>query len=756
MNDLDPCTENETPQAAFIDYGQIPGVGPSWSYVWNYGPMGYVTNYTYGAAGTIDYLLDNAIWSPVIEIDPAVSSHEIRFSVYCHMTLFNMAGQFYTWKVRSSLNGMAWSDWEDHELVYYGGPEYRREHFDVSDLVLPGAAYAQISLGVTTPWAGFIYGASTPAPYYDDVSWHSWDYRGPAFAYKAQELAQDNFPHDADGHPLPMDWGLLGAMDVPFDMGRDIIGHWGAGVRLGDSIVVDIKPIRAGAALDARPRMYYEVKTNPVFDTHPSWRSSGVPYTGWVEGDTIWTSPTVHLENRWSFTLPDRDFLYPGDVMHYYFTASDTVAGGAQQSGTLPRDLGGFGIFEGEPHFIHMQWPGDFTLHCLPTVRSATPGDVPDIMFWNDFGEHGDLARWMFTLRGLNMERGVDYDVYDTNDPDAGVGNGLGATGTATTLGLYEHLLYSCGDLDAFTMAGTKVPGVEVPFVGDGSDDIGLVKSYLLGGGNLFACGDDLYGSIHIEPDQTGASLVESYFGVTFITDNVRLSIDGQYRPTVRFVSNPTDLVLYDDFVADGGCPSFKQFDGMAESGLTAYRVAEFLDPDGESGAYPAFAAMVAGELPTGARIVTCPVDLRSWRRPYGEMGIPGKYNAPPSIGTEVLCDILTYLYGDCEEFNCDWITAAEDPDLPRPLRARHWPNPFNPRVKIEFAAARAGHVTLRVYDLRGELLRTLVDEERPVGPQVVEWDGRDEGGRSVASGVYFYEVRAGGEAVVEKMALVR
>jgi len=64
--------------------------------------------------------------------------------------------------------------------------------------------------------------------------------------------------------------------------------------------------------------------------------------------------------------------------------------------------------------------------------------------------------------------------------------------------------------------------------------------------------------------------------------------------------------------------------------------------------------------------------------------------------------------------------------------------------------------VSLKVYNVRGELVRTLVDENRPAGPQTVEWDGSDERGRAVASGVYFYETQTDGRSIINKTALVK
>jgi hypothetical protein len=83
-------------------------------------------------------------------------------------------------------------------------------------------------------------------------------------------------------------------------------------------------------------------------------------------------------------------------------------------------------------------------------------------------------------------------------------------------------------------------------------------------------------------------------------------------------------------------------------------------------------------------------------------------------------------------------------------------PNPFNPATTITFALPQAAHVILSVYNALGQEVRRLVDEIRPAGYQTVEWDGRNDQGRPVASGVYLYRLRAGSFTQTRKMVLLR
>ncbi len=86
----------------------------------------------------------------------------------------------------------------------------------------------------------------------------------------------------------------------------------------------------------------------------------------------------------------------------------------------------------------------------------------------------------------------------------------------------------------------------------------------------------------------------------------------------------------------------------------------------------------------------------------------------------------------------------------------QNYPNPFNPITKIQFALAKSGFVSLGIYDLLGKRVRTLVAEDLSAGYKSVIWDARDEGGKEVASGIYFYQLRAGSLTETKKMLLLK
>jgi hypothetical protein len=83
-------------------------------------------------------------------------------------------------------------------------------------------------------------------------------------------------------------------------------------------------------------------------------------------------------------------------------------------------------------------------------------------------------------------------------------------------------------------------------------------------------------------------------------------------------------------------------------------------------------------------------------------------------------------------------------------------PNPFNPKTEISFAVAREGRGSLRIFNLRGELVRTLHDGVFAAGEQAMAWDGRGDNGVLVGSGVYLYRLEVGGQALSRRMMLLK
>ena len=99
---------------------------------------------------------------------------------------------------------------------------------------------------------------------------------------------------------------------------------------------------------------------------------------------------------------------------------------------------------------------------------------------------------------------------------------------------------------------------------------------------------------------------------------------------------------------------------------------------------------------------------------------------------------------------------SDQEPGRFRYFLAQNCPNPFNPVTTVRYGLAEGGRVTLRIYDVTGRVVRTLVDQRQPAGRHAVLWDGRNDAGQRVGSGVYFCRVRSGPFDEKRKLVLLK
>jgi len=105
-----------------------------------------------------------------------------------------------------------------------------------------------------------------------------------------------------------------------------------------------------------------------------------------------------------------------------------------------------------------------------------------------------------------------------------------------------------------------------------------------------------------------------------------------------------------------------------------------------------------------------------------------------------------------------DWIGRNNPNPVPEEFDLKqNYPNPFNPVTTIEYSIPRNSYVTLRIYDITGQEIKTLINDNLiPVGNYEIEWDGKDNNGNAVASGTYFYQLETEGYIKARKMIHVK
>jgi aminopeptidase N len=334
--------------------------------------------------------------------------------------------------------------------------------------------------------------------------------------------------------------------------------------------------------------------------------------------------------------------------------------------------------------------------------------------------------------RGILLVNGVNFDTYGAEIQNAYI--------DSTFTGCYPFTFWDC-----FSSAPSGGYPAELPApIGTGPIPAGTLKEFstvVWVGNNYLGDIDSWYGSpIMSFIEQGGNVLLMSRMGVDFISGSLQDYLG------INWVESSYNTI--GNCVAMYGGLSSMLFSGT-QSSVSVFATA-FTQPESEL----LFTEMASFPQPRG---------LGVWRRPAGGgvhradgaqfafiSGRPYRYDrATLEANVEYL---LEHLF---EEPKVP--TAAGDSAM-RPVFAlqQNYPNPFNPHTTIRFTLASKGRASLRVYDVVGRLVKTIVAHDLKAGPYAFDWDGTDDGGARVASGVYFYRLKTDARSATRKMVLLR
>jgi hypothetical protein len=211
------------------------------------------------------------------------------------------------------------------------------------------------------------------------------------------------------------------------------------------------------------------------------------------------------------------------------------------------------------------------------------------------------------------------------------------------------------------------------------------------------------------------------------------------FRITLRYSSRFLTLVdvVTQGTVAEGwASPAFKaERDtlSIAAAGVSA------LDRDGE---LIRLIFTVSPKAPHGMKS-----SLSFLLTAFESLTQPGEFPATTQNGALIVVD-SSAVEGEGASLDAG---RPESPSL-----EQNYPNPFNMMTMIRYSLPESADVRLAIYDTTGRLITTLAEERQRLGRYVVQWDGRDEHGVGVASGVYFYRMTSGQFTAVKKMTLVK
>jgi len=395
---------------------------------------------------------------------------------------------------------------------------------------------------------------------------------------------------------------------------------------------------------------------------------------------------------------------------------------------------------------------------------------------WVDFDRDGDLDLMLTGFDGSDRRT-----VFYVNDP-LGILNAEGANGlpgvyrAAGAWGDYDN----DGDLDLVRTGETATGGPSLArvYANDGTGNLTAMADLLNVYRSSCAWGDyDNDGDLDVGVcGYDGGSgwftfLFENTGGGTFVQD---ITLPGVREGSLSWadVDNDGDL----DFLATGDHPAGKHADLFISSGglpNTLPSTPANLDFDFTNGLHLSWEPASDLETPW-LGMYYC---VRVGTAPGGNDIMSGTYGSPLMGNSRRTNDLVLDLqtgeyYLSVRAIDTGFATSAWAaevftgvtpvfPDTPDDLPtcytlAPNKPNPFNPFTTISYGIPREGQVSLVIFDVAGRFVRTLVNTWQGPGKYSVRWDGRDDAGRAVGSGVYFYRMSAGEEIFTGKMALLK
>lgn len=139
---------------------------------------------------------------------------------------------------------------------------------------------------------------------------------------------------------------------------------------------------------------------------------------------------------------------------------------------------------------------------------------------------------------------------------------------------------------------------------------------------------------------------------------------------------------------------------------------------------------------------------------------VAGKFTGFASVGVPPTADDGDQMYLDDVEvwgLGGDGVDAEQNHATPTDFKlSQNYPNPFNPTTGISFVLPETNNTKLVVYNTTGQVIRTLLNADLAAGAHSMSWDGLNESGTAVSSGIYFYQLTSGKQTISKRMLLMK
>jgi hypothetical protein len=387
-----------------------------------------------------------------------------------------------------------------------------------------------------------------------------------------------------------------------------------------------------------------------------------------------------------------------------------------------------------------------FSASILPLKSATNPAlgctdSLAHVLFVNHFAGRETESYIATALKAW----GYKFDTWDVNGPSSGIGNSPGGSRTpdspqyywpATDVGSllqYSTIVWHSGNLTSYTIT---------------QEDQAIIQSWIQQPGrdrNFWITGDDVAYELTSLGQEYNAFLGFTC-GARYLRDVWENMPKDTLHPMVQGVAGAPSAGR--SFHVNGDCPILNDFDLVTTSSQAA---------SGKSGLFLRYPNTFAAATRYATQYV--PFGTDSARVIFQAFS----FNSIEEGGERLqLAKAILQTY--FKESACYYATAVEGDPAPsggaprvRDALEQNAPNPFNPQTVIGYSVSAPGRAEIRIFGAGGALVRRFVEHPPAAGHYAVRWNGTDESGRRLASGVYFYEIETrGGYRAARKMLLLK
>ncbi|MCK4512059.1 T9SS type A sorting domain-containing protein, partial [bacterium] len=422
-------------------------------------------------------------------------------------------------------------------------------------------------------------------------------------------------------------------------------------------------------------------------DAGQTWGS--YPLEAWEPGSDNWWIP------------PPVDHVAPAAEIWYYFEATDSTGAASTLPEDAPDDLYEFTIL---PVHGSISNPG---ILMVDKHDRTVPGE--------DGGSHHTSEYYWDEALGI---LGYVFDTFDVRN----MGSSTSLSDGPDTSGMkyYDTIIWNAANFRLYLLKTVDQYHLTQWLAEAGA---GAERNLLLSGNN-----------INYQLNTAGGETLDfqnAWLATEFVMDDV----GGEY-PTLREAAGGFAFMTYDDGACIlHGVDSFDVIEPVVGA-EGAERAVEYVTPD-----LTVWPGGVAFTHPTSHyRTVNLGFGL-----PYMMESVlsRAKYVTGITDRVDLMANIMEYFGKEPSAPG----TGVSDSDVSTSRLGHARPNPFNPSTTIAYSLAGHSRVTIRVYDLSGRVVRTLVNGEAEPGEHVIVWNGTTDSGERAASGVYFVKMEGSGDA---------